>query len=300
MGIATTPSLTPDALRVFTGCHTPTGMRVLERCAVPNSTLAVGEPGPWMEQAQAMGCFTAPIDLLQNDGVDRLSLRLIDTHVRVFHPLTILPTGDLLRSTATVLAAIGRSGAVVERFVLGGSACVWRSRHHRWSVGDASYLPPAASARAGAYAACESLALRALPSVLTRLRSAPLWDATERGLATRLTRSWMPQPKQGRALLDPLMVEDWVDAVARAMDADARANGAVFGLPGPQALPAKALAAKAGAKVFAVPSGVSELLGSFKLFGWDRDTALIMAWTLTLSGSGAWSVLGWEAKHGLP
>jgi hypothetical protein len=259
----------------------------------------VGEPGPWTEEATRRGYVAAPIDLLAPDAVDRLAIRLLDTRLRVFHPLLPLPTHTLVRSTAALLAALGRSGAEVERFVLGGSACVWRAHQHRWAVGAGTTLPPAISTRAGAYAACERLAHHALPSVLTKLRAAPLWDAPERGLRKRLAKPWIPQPKMGRALLDPLVLDDWVEAVDRTMAAGPEAYGTTIGLPGPQAIQAKTLAAMAGARVVAMPSAASEIIGSLGLFGWDRDTAIVMAWTLTLSGAQARSVLDWEARRAL-
>jgi hypothetical protein len=299
MPVVCSPHLTHDAIHVFTGCHTPTGWRVLERCGQPQRAIAVGDPGPWVDQATRRGYTVAPIDLLAPDAADRLSIRLLDTRLRVFHPLTQLPTHALLRSTSTLLAALGRSGARVERFVLGGSACVWRGHQHRWAVGDGSALPPAVSHRSGAYAACERLAEHALPSVLTKLRAAPIWDGAERGLRTRLAKPWIPQPKMGRALLDPLLLDDWMDAVGRTMEAGPRAYGATIGLPGPEPLQAKRLAGMAGARVVAMPSLVSELIGGMQLFGWDRDTAIVMAWTLTLSGVAARTILDWEAQRPL-
>ena len=285
----------PNAMRVFTGCHTPTGWACLEAGAGTGQVLAVGEPGPWMDAAQRKGWDTAPIDLCAPEAADRLAPRLMDVKIRVLHPLVQRPRAEILPSTAALLAAIGRSGAGVERFVLGGSACVWRKRAHRWSVLDASPCGPALSGRAGSYLAAERLVERAAGAVAVRLRAAPLWDAPERGLRARMAGKWLAQPKEGRALVDPLSLASFARGCAAALDAPHAAAGHVYGLGGGTAWPTRQLAVAAGAKVFAVPSLLAEGLGMLGLLGWDRDLVLAMSWTLTLSGSGAHAQMGWQA-----
>lgn len=283
---------------VFTECHTPTGWA----CAVasarePRDTIAVGGYGPWTDAARLRGWTVVETDIATPMGVDRLAVRLANERVRVFHPLVAMPTRRIVPSTVRLLAALGRSNATVERLVLGGSACVWRRRAHQWGVGDDTPVRTPLARRAHAYTIAENLALYATKTALVRLRAAPLWDAPERGLAKRLSRAWIPQPQDGRPLLDPLCLSDFARAVGAAMQVDAHDPGAVYGLPGPRAYQAKELAQSAGARLVRVPPALSEALGYLQALGWDRDAALIMAWSLTLSGVGARTHLGWEAQE---
>ena len=132
------------------------------------------------------------------------------------------------------------------------------------------------------------------PTTSVLLRAAPIWDAPERGLHKRLQRAYIPQPKQGRAILDPLSLEDFCRVVQPALHEGP--DLAIYGLPGPCALPAKTLALHAGARVFPLPTQASEWAGALKIFGWDHDTAITMAWSLTLGGVGARNALHWEPR----
>lgn len=281
---------------LFTECDTPTGWA----CAVASAahhhdTIAVGAYGPWADAARLRGWTVVETDLATPMAVDRLAIRLANERVRVFHPLVAMPTRRILPSTARLLAALGRSHATIERFVLGGSACVWRRRAHQWGVSDDTPTRPPIARRSHTYLTAENLALHAAHRVLIRLRAAPIWDAPERGLAKRLARPWIPQPKNGRPLLDPLCLEDFARAAAAAMAAPQNASAAVYGLPGPQTYTARALAEAVGTRILEVPANLSEALGYAQTLGWDRDSALVMAWSLTLSGVGARAHLGWEA-----
>lgn len=295
MPLSPTPDTTTPSAWVFTGCHSPTGWACAQAGHAHNrDIIAVGEPGPWEQDALRMGWTVVSVDLTLSDSVDKLARRLLGEQVRVFHPLVAMPTGHIIPSTARLLAALGRAQAPVSRFVLGGSACVWRKRAHRWSVGDGSALGAGLTGRGRAYRAAEILAQRAVEPALVRLRAAPLWDAPERGLARRLNRRWIPQPKGGRAVLDPLCLSDFAAAVAAAMHTP-DVPAAVFGLPGPITYQANTLARANGAHIFAAPTRLSEALGAARVLGWDSDIALTMAWSLTLSGSGAARALNWEA-----
>lgn len=257
-------------------------------------TIAVGLPGPWADTANRMGWIPVEADITTPEGVERLAARLVQDRVRVFHPLVAMPTASILPSTARLLAALGRAEVRLERLVLGGSACVWRRRAHRWGVGDDSPIGPLMARRARAYMAAETLAAQVAGRALIRLRAAPIWDAPERGLACRLGKGWVPEPKEGRAVLDPLCLSDFARAASAALQA-LEAHGAILGLPGPRALSARTLALAAGARIVPAPTGISEALGALHLFGWDRDTAITMAWSLTLGGAGARRLLAWEA-----